>query len=210
MKMRTVVPALILTSLFSCMWVAWIGYEHPTESDFHQVQTTPNCMAIGVQNLKDPRQRTAVLEAVGEVCLIFASAEFAREVASRTWLASCKRPNGGPDEISGEEVYRRLGGELPDYSVHPRDPWDAIAQADPHDDRMYNRVAISPSQIGKWYSRSRDTRGDLVNTIAHETTHIVSTGFQDEGHAENCDSDRLVSYGIGKLTEDLWEARPTD
>lgn len=207
MKMRMVVPTLLLSSLFSCMWVAWMGYEPPTEHDFHQVEATPDCMAIGVQNLKDTRQREAVLNAVGEVCRIFSSDDFAREVRSKSWLASCERPNGNADEISGEEVYRRLSGELPDYSVHPHDPWDAIAQADPQDDRMYNRVAIRPSQIREWYERSVDRRGDLVNTIAHETTHIVSTDFQDEGHARDCDADRLVSYGIGKLTEDLWEAR---
>lgn len=208
MKIRMLLPFSLLASLGPCdmMWYAWVGYKAPTsEADFQQAGTTPNCMSIGVQNLKN-RDSLAVLQAAGEVCRVMASSEFASAVRAKTWLASCERPAGRPDEISGEALYRQISGKLPNFSVYARDPWNATAQAHkyPDDQAFYNRVAIDPEQIRTWYS---DEPWEIVNTVAHETTHIVSYDFMDAGHGSPaCPDSLLVSYGVGKLVQDLWRA----
>jgi hypothetical protein len=208
MKLRMLLPFTLLTSLGPCdmMWYAWVGYDAPGQGDFQQAGNTPNCMSIGVQNLTNERDSVAVLRAAGEACGIIASPEFASAVRARTWLASCKTPGGMPDQMSGEEVYRQISSKLPSFSVHPRKPWGAIAQAhkDPNGDPAQSRVAINPKQIRTWYS---DEPWEIVNTIAHETTHIISYDFQDGGHGTNaCPDSALVSYGVGNLVERLWKA----
>ena len=55
-------------------------------------------------------------------------------------------------------------------------------------------------------------RGDLINTLAHEMTHMVPATapgeifrFQDDGHRKRKrPALELVSYGIGDLVERLW------
>jgi hypothetical protein len=187
------------------MKLAWRGYEKPKDTDYSSLGVNDHCMQIGVQNLND-EQKKAVLEAATEVCKILSSAEFRDSVLARNWLLSCDLLSGGPDEMTGWEVYNVLNTPVRDYSINPRKPWRAIAQTQRNEnDLAYNRVAISPAQIKKWSSTDQKIRGDLVNTIAHETMHIISYSFRDKGHGSaDCPNERLVSYGIGNLVEKLW------
>jgi hypothetical protein len=117
-------------------------------------------------------------------------------------LAKCERnADGTSAEISGPDLYRRLTQGLRDFSVHPRQPWAAVAQADPE----RARIALPPYRIAYWTNGTREEQADLINGIAHETTHIISTDFQDAGHGtRECPDDQLVSYGVGNLVEALW------
>lgn len=196
---------LLTTSIGGCMSIAWIGYKKPSESDFINLNSSDSCMRIATQNLND-QQEKAVLEAAADVCDIFHSEEFRQRVISKKWLASCDEKNGKPDEVNGEEVYQMLIKKISNYAIHPRKPWRAIAQTQRSEvDFMFNRVAIKPARIAAWYSQVDTIKSELVNTIAHETTHIISYDFADKGHGTSkCPDNKLVSYGIGDLVEELW------
>lgn len=205
-KYRALIFLLPIIGLVSsCMSIAWIGFDKPKEGDYVVLNSNSNCMKIAVQNLND-RQKTAITEAANDVCEIFKTDEFRDRVKSQNWLASCKETNGKLDEVSGEEVYNAIMQKINDYSVHPRKPWLAIAQTQRNEsDLAYNRVAIQPNRIEAWYSSIESIKSELVNTIAHETMHIISLDFADRGHgSEKCIDDRLVSYGIGNIVEEMW------
>jgi hypothetical protein len=205
MKGTTVFLLSVILFATGCMKWAWRGYDKPKESDYVSLNVSDHCMRIGVQNLND-EQKKAVLEAATEVCKILSSSEFRDSVLARTWLLSCDLLGSGPDEMTGWEVFNILNNNIKDYSINPRKPWRAIAQTQRNEnDLVYNRVAISPAQIKKWASTDQKIRGELVNTIAHETMHIISYSFRDRGHGTSaCPNERLVSYGIGNLVEKLW------
>jgi hypothetical protein len=205
MKTKLLLLLAVTLSLSGCMSIAWIGFKKPVENDFVSLNSNENCMKIGKQNLNN-RQKKAVLEAATEVCNIFHSDQFRKRVNAQTWLASCDEKNGKPDEVTGEEVYKMLINNISNYSVHPRKPWRAIAQTQRNEIYfVYNRVAIKPKIIEAWYSQVDTIKSELVNTIAHETTQIISFDFADRGHgSQKCPNDRLVSYGIGNLVEELW------
>lgn len=188
----------------SCMNIAWKGYKNPIESDFITVNTNESCMKIGKQNL-NKRQTKAIIEAASDVCNIFHSKEFKQTITSQNWLASCELLNGHPDEMSGEHVYKLLIQNIQKYSINPHRPWRAIAQTQRDETNfVYNRVAIKPIRIEAWYSTVDSVKSELVNTIAHETTHIISEKFLDAGHGNNCPNERLVSYSIGNIVEKIW------
>lgn len=205
MKTKLLLLVAVTITFSGCMSIAWIGFKKPVESDFVGLNSNDNCMKIGKQNLND-RQMKAVLESATDVCNIFHSDEFRKRVIAQTWLASCDEKNGKPDEVSGEEVYETLIKKISNYSVHPRKPWRAIAQTQRNEiEFVYNRVAIKPKRIEAWYSQVDTIKSELVNTIAHESTHIISFDFADRGHGSGkCPNSRLVSYGIGDLVEELW------
>jgi len=202
---KIIILFAITISLSGCMSIAWIGFKKPVESDFVNLNSNDSCMKIATQNLSE-RQKEAVLEAATDVCNIFHSDEFRQRVIAQTWLASCDEENGKPDEVKGEEVYKMLMKKISNYSVHPRKPWRAIAQTQRNEvDFVYNRVAIKPNRIEAWHSQVDTIKSELVNTIAHETTHIISFDFADSGHgSKKCPDSRLVSYGVGDLVEELW------
>jgi len=188
------------------MSIAWIGYKKPTQLDLKPVNSNEHCMEIGVQSLNS-RQAKAIQEAANDVCNIFFSPEFKQEVISHDWLASCALSAGGKEDLmSGTNVYNLLMQKIPDYSVNARKPWLAIAQTQKNEvNFVYNRVAVKPSRIEAWYSAIDTIKSELINTIAHETTHIISYSFLDAGHGtDKCPNARLVSYGIGNLVEKIW------
>ena len=204
--MRTKLIFIVIASLTlsGCMSIAWIGYNKPVESDFVNLNANENCMKIGTQSLND-RQRKAILEASADVCKIFYSEEFKQKVISRTWLASCSLVNGKADEMSGEDVYKLLMQKIPKYSINAHKPYLAIAQTQRNEsDFVYNRVAIMPSRIEAWYADELLVKSELVNTIAHETMHVISEKFLDAGHGGDCPNNKLVSYGVGNIVEILW------
>lgn len=206
MKIKLLLILVVSSSLSGCMSIAWIGYKKPIQSDFKSVNSNQNCMEIGVQSL-NVRQAKAIQEAANDVCEILYSSKFKAAVISHDWLASCELSAGGKEDImSGTNVYNLLMQKIPDYSVHARKPWLAIAQTQRNElNFVYNRVAIMPSRIEAWYSKVDTVKSELVNTIAHETTHIISNSFLDKGHGtNNCPNARLVSYGIGDLVEKIW------
>lgn len=208
-KYKTLILLLPITGLLSsCMSLAWIDFNKPNSSDYVVVNSNSNCMKIAMQNLND-RQKVAIREAANDVCEIFNSDEFRDRVKSQNWLASCDETDGKPDAVSGEVVYNAIMKKINDYSVHPRKPWLAIAQTQRNEnDLAYNRVAIKPTRIEAWYSSIDTVKSKLVNTIAHETMHIISFDFADRGHGSTkCPDERLVSYGVGNLVEELWLSR---
>jgi hypothetical protein len=204
MKLKIIFFIAVSQLLSGCMSIAWRGYNKPTESDYTDLKANKNCMSIGLQNLTE-RQKVAIIYAATDVCNILHLEEFKEKVISRKWLASCKLIDGKPDEISGEEVYSLIMQKISNYSINPRKPFAAIAQTQRSlDNLVYNRVAIMPSRIEAWYSPELLVKSELVNTIAHETMHIISDKFLDAGHGGDCANHDLVSYGIGNLVEVFW------
>jgi hypothetical protein len=184
-------------------WVAWRGYDAPIEPPPSPGSYKPvagNCFSIGVQNL-NAKQETAILEAAGKVCAVLTSTAFKERVVSQQWITSCdKAESDDEDWIKGPQIYRILSSNIPNFSVHPKKPWMAIAQADLANKRM----AIDPDRINEWYSDNQ--KGNLINTIAHEITHLTTHFFRDRGHGTpKCPDAKLVSYGMGNLVEELAE-----
>lgn len=204
MKKSILIVALSLI-LNSCMSIAWIGYDKPSDSDYSEINNSP--IKIGLQNLKKTDQLNAIREATSEVFIIFNSDEFKRRVESKEWLISCTiKDDGSKDIWSGKEVYNTLINGFVDFSVNPRHPWRAVAQTQKHlTDHTKNRVAIKPKRIKTWNSNTNETKSKLINTIAHEISHTTSFKFSDSGHGTlKCPDAELVSYGIGNLVEELW------
>lgn len=186
-------------------WVAWRGYEDPikTHAPGSYKSVEGGCFSIGVQNLSQA-QELAVMEAAGHVCRVVNGEEFKNRVLNQEWMASCDLDaEGKKDTIDGEEVLNIMSNGIPDFSVNPKKPWMAIAQAQKSESNpTKNRMAIKPTRIDTWYSS--DNKGLLINTIAHEATHLISFSFRDRGHGTiECPDANLVSYGIGNLVEEL-------
>jgi len=202
MRISLLITVLLLMN--GCSWVAWRGYEEPSKtpppSDY--VSVKGECFSVGLQNLNE-HQRIAILEASAVVCEVIRSKPFEARVKSQDWLASCDlNTKGEADTFEGEKVYELLSQGIPNFSVNPKTPWMAIAQAQKSEtNHSLNRVAIKPSRIESWYSSKK---GDLINTIAHESTHLISYSFRDKGHGTSgCPDSSLVSYGVGDLAEEL-------
>lgn len=185
----------------SMSWVAWRGYDKPVQpppSPGSYKTVSGNCFSIGVQNLS-PKQETAVLEAAGRVCEVISSTEFKQRVSTQQWFTSCDITASNRERmLKGPQIYEIINSSIPNFSVHPKKPWMAIAQAD----RVYKRMAIDPTRINMWYSDNQ--KGKLINTMAHEITHLASVLFRDRGHGTpDCPDTKLVSYGVGNLVEEL-------
>ena len=186
-------------------WVAWRGYNDPIETpppgSYKLVEG--DCFSIGVQNLNQ-KQEAAIMEAAGHVCRVINSEKFRSRVLSQEWMASCDLDSdGNKDIIDGKDVLNIMSSGIPNFSVNPKKPWLAIAQAQKSENNhTKNRMAIKPARIEAWHST--DKKGLLVNTIAHEATHLISFSFRDRGHGTTeCPDSNLVSYGIGNLVEEL-------
>ena len=206
--MKNLIPLFLIIILFeSCKSIAWIGYDKPEESDYIAIEAAP--IKIGIQNLKTEEQKQAIKEATKEVFLIFKSPEFKQAVESKEWLISCKVKNGNKDVLNGKEVFKILDNGYVNFSINPRKPWNAIAQAQKSEtDHTKNRVAIKPKRINKWFSNDKKIKSELINTIAHEITHTVSFKFLDAGHGTlECPDAKLVSYGIGNLVAKMWREK---
>jgi hypothetical protein len=198
-----IILLFLLSQLLTGCTIAWRGYKAPSASNFNMLSANDKCMKIGTQNL-DERQKKAVLEAASDVCGVLHSDEFKNILISKTWLSGCDTDNGKPKTISGQEVYDLLMKKIPDYSVHPRKPWLAIALTS-RDTSYFSRVAIRPDRIEAWYSEDVTARAELVNTIAHETMHVISEELVDRGHGtRDCPDHKLVSYAVGNIVEALW------
>ncbi|HEU0134817.1 MAG TPA: hypothetical protein VFR28_08335, partial [Allosphingosinicella sp.] len=170
------------------------------------VSADPRCPKIGPQNLRED-EKAILLAAMAEVCAITLSDEFEREVRGRTWLATCLGAKG--ETISGDEVYRLFMGARP-FSVRFRKPMNAEATTEIANERM----AIRRARLKAWRAGGAK-RGALINTLAHEMTHMVPATarpeifrFQDSDHRKRKrPALELASYGIGNLVEQLWLKR---
>lgn len=209
---RNVILLASLPLLGGC-WLTnaylWAPYQGPAPSHFQTTSPPPGCPRIGVQNL-NREDEAAIREAVSEVCRIYHSPEFAAEVRARSWLATCERPAGRPDTVSGDYVVSLLTGPIDDFSVLARKPIAAVAQIDPPN----ARIAVRKRWFALWRLGGRDNRQWLVGTMAHEMSHFVrqsgETRFRDGGHSgagPGCPDADLVSYGVGELARRIWYGR---
>ena len=201
-KIQIILMLVAYIMLSGCLNMAWVGYKKPLSTDFVNV----GCMEIGKQNL-NTEQWKAIKEASSDVCLIFSDPEFKQWLTSKNWLASCNKIYGKPDTISGLRVYDLLTKKTLKYSIHPHKPWNAEGQAETNESNInLNRIAIIPSQIEDWLSSVDTIRSRLINTIAHESVHILSDDFLDyDLHGSSvCPDSLLLSYAIGNMTEKIW------
>jgi hypothetical protein len=164
------------------------------------------CLEIAHQNITD-KQWQAVKEASSDVCFIFHSTEFKDEISTQTWLASCEKKHGKADSISGLEIFKLISGSKQRFTIYAHKLHNAEAETDNDEENSYNnRITIDPGLIDSWYSSNDTIRSQLINVIAHEYIHLLSDRFLDyDGDApRGCNSDILISYGVGDITESLW------
>ncbi|HEX8223647.1 MAG TPA: hypothetical protein VF605_07510 [Allosphingosinicella sp.] len=188
----------------------WHKFKPHSEDTLVTVAPGSHCPRVGPQNLPD-EERRILLEAMAEVCRVVASPEFKQEVIRRRWLATCNGSPDRPDLIPGDEVYRLFMSAVGPFSVRFRKPVNAEASTQ----IARARIAIRRTRLRAWRVEPSEGRRHLVNTLAHEMTHMVPATdpnelfrFQDKGHAKKArPAVELVSYGIGDLVERLWLER---
>lgn len=159
-----------------------------------------NNFEVNAEGLNEKQQK-AILEAMADVNDIIKSDAFRQMVIAKTWLKSCDSVDGKPDSISGDEVYKIISAASAKFTVIAKKPWLAVALTN----REKGTVKIMPSRIADWDSRELLTKGELINTLAHELMHIISNEFNDRGHGSDaCPDVDLVSYEIGNMAEIIW------
>ncbi|AXQ30484.1 hypothetical protein D0B54_18160 [Solimonas sp. K1W22B-7] len=166
----------------------------------------------------------ALKQALAEMLQLIRSAEFAQDVrAFNGWITTPERSaDRSLPQVGGEEVYTDVVLS-PRRGMHYLVNWEpgqtASTAIDP--DRHFG-TTILPAQVARWRALLPDgspdyrQRAQLINTLAHELTHLPTvlidarqrfkyrdSGWKGELAAKAC----LVSYRFGQLAECHYLAR---
>jgi hypothetical protein len=151
-------------------------------------------------------------EAMADACAVIQSAEFRDRVVAAHFARKCPRLFTKRRLMEGTQVYRALTAGLPaDFEVTLRKVGSRRVGAETI---AYDRaMSIEPDKFTNWTAGDRRDRALTVNTLVHEMTHLVRESdttvwplFQDEGgFTPWCDADRLVSYALGEIAQEVWE-----
>ena len=99
--------------------------------------------------------------------------------------------------MSGDQLNEILEAFPEKLSIYFSKPFRATGQSQ----KQKSRIAIHKNRIKKWNSGDKEP---LINTFAHEVTHLVSSRFSDDGwNTTDCTKSELVSYGVGQLVADI-------
>lgn len=194
----------------------WSGFRAPTDTSWVRIEGAATCPAVGVQNL-DAAQTRLLLSALADVCAIYGDAEFARAVRAKSdWIMDCAPGGMAGQPIAAEAILAELVPPSRGFSVVARKPSGAEAVTNLH----YQAIAIRKLRFEQWASPDANRRAEMIETLAHEMTHLVPEPaqpkvslFKDSGHVANptrpgqCADARLVSYGVGKIVKAIWRAR---
>lgn len=199
MKILHILILLILCTTTGC---SWIGYVKPNEGDF----TPVGAYSIGIQNFdaaddRDSKRLAAVKRAIADVREVFQTADFENILHGQTLRTSC---NDGYT-VTWEEVVKDLRSLELKVSIYPKKPVCATGLTD----TANNRIAIAPSRIDLHEKDEIIDASLLIETIAHEFTHMVKASnkgkYLDRGVGKNkCSFDNLVSYRVGKAAQAVW------
>jgi hypothetical protein len=160
--------------------------------------------------------RRRLREALGTVRAIFDDADFRDEVRRSRWLESA---DGELLERGDSVVARLLEGEAPafDVLVNPQGlgQWLGLATKTVATAEVCSHVSVRPDRVAAW---DGPARGLLVNTLAHEVSHLFADGacsadgpaalprYRDDGYGE-CTRLFLVSYKLGDMAQCFYESR---
>lgn len=157
-----------------------------------------------------PAESRAATEALAAVCEVLASRTFAERLVAGTWLTSCPvLPWSRGNRITGADALAALR-TLPDFKLFSEQTGWSVTVA--MTDTASREIRIRPAQFALWEGATPSDKGALLNTLAHEMTHLVgmeqepgTPRFQDSRYwLPWCGADRFVSYGVGNLVEELW------
>jgi hypothetical protein len=164
-----------------------------------------------------PADRRRLLGALGAVRRVFDDADFRREVRRARWLETA---DGDLLESGDTVVEHLLDGPTPafDVLVNPQSvgQWlgltsKIVATAD-----VCSHISLRPERVAQW---DAGAPGLLVNTLAHEVSHLLAADgcggggveqavarYRDDGYSE-CTRLFLVSYKMGDMAQCFYEAR---
>jgi hypothetical protein len=164
--------------------------------------------------------RRRLREALGELRSIFDDAAFRRRVRQARWLEAVD----GELLEGGESVVAQLfEGEAPvfDVLVNPQGAgqWLGVDTKTVATAEACSHLSVRPERVARWDGPSR---GLLINTLAHEVTHLFAEGgclaggaaagaeprprYRDEGYGV-CTRLFLVSYKMGDMAQCFYEER---
>jgi hypothetical protein len=166
-----------------------------------------------------PADRRRLREALGAVRSIFDDPEFRGRVRRTRWLEA----EGGELLEGGDSVVANLlegGAPTFDVLVNPQDlgQWLGITTKNVAMAEACSHVSVRPGRVAVW---DGGARGLLVNTLAHEVSHLFAEGacppegggeasatprYRDEGYGE-CTRLFLVSYKLGDMAQCFYESR---
>jgi hypothetical protein len=153
-------------------------------------------------------EATAAKAALDAACAVRRSPAFVAGVVARDWTPGCSLiPFSRHRPVSGASVRDAMSDAGARFQLVYEDP-GAVASTSVSAQRM----RIRPERFQGWLTGDRARQAALVNTLVHETTHLISEPgrpgvfrYTDRGHGSWWCPDRdLVSYGLGGLAERTW------
>lgn len=215
LPLRALLPSAVALAALS---VAGCGYlpfheqiDPPPEGSGHVVAAPDGSPCLKVYLYEPgPAERVAILGALREVCAVRRDPAFAARVRAEShWTAGCatdRTGHQGPESIdAGEVVTRLVDAAIPDVHVLVYSSFGPRTNAATLARRRV--IAIDPARVALWDSPDRATRSLLVDTLAHELSHLVlnadhsGSAFRDDADCRRiAEAGDLVSYRIGYLT----------
>ena len=183
----------VLWLLATTSGCAWFGFKNnpPAESSWQTPSAGGGTPITTYFYQPDSRRTQAIKEALAEVHAIYQDEDFRDRVREFDgWLTRATRcgPQKSEFKVSGATVVSTVldgGFEKVHYLVNMNT--SAIATTGIG---SWNRTSINPYQVDKWWSHGRlELKAELINTVAHELTHLVRLSLECEdsgGGASNC------------------------
>ncbi len=177
-----------------------------------EIHVTP-CSTVELVNFPSDAAGAA-RAALDAACAVRRSQAFAAGAAARDWLPGCSiLPLPNRRWVSGASVRDAMADAGARFQLVYENP-GAVASTSVGAQRM----RIRPEQFEGWLSGDPERRAALVNTLVHETTHLISEPgrpgrfrYTDRGHGSWWCPDRdLVSYGLGDLAARTWRAMASE
>lgn len=168
------------------------------------------CPAMQMDGL-NTAQQASMLSARADVCAILASPQFEADLRGQQLEWAC--PGfffAARKRIEPADVLHALRNEVPEFTVALGSFRNGKVTAETSVGAR--RIRISAHWLDRASVDGSAERGDLVNTLAHEMTHLIPAPgdasafrFADYGQSMPwCKRNRLVSYSVGDTAERLW------
>jgi len=196
-----------ISSILFLSGCVWSGFQ-PVPQSYSSIGVSPGPV-VTLQNFDDENFRTNAVEAIKFSRLVIEHPDFKNDLIQQSLLPTCKSDN----RLSGTEVFESLSDARP-FSLAARKPWRAVAVAN----IGKQRVAVKKSRFRNW-NGTQEQRGQLIETLVHEMTHMVPASpetlgdteiyskYTDRGHGtELCPDEDLVSYYVGSLAKKVYLA----
>lgn len=171
-----------------------------------EIHVTP-CSTVELVNFP-AAEAEAAKSALDAACAVRRSPAFLSGVSARDWVPGCSLiPFVRHRAVSGASVRDAMADAGARFQLVYEDPGAVASTSVTH-----QRMKVRPERFQGWLSGDRARRAALVNTLTHETTHLIPEPdrptvfrYTDRGHGSRWCPDRdLVSYGLGGLAGRTW------